>query len=177
MNWLARLKKLESSQAPTLQNLQKEGTAAFVGFVGSCPEPFQNSGGEVVTLAGSYSCPANDEKDGGRHAEGAQLPSPEQLAPPGQAVDVFTARLALFTDRGLSMGDAKAIAERLAKRDLEQDERRLCMECMHLSGGTNSRRCSQWQKIGLIRGAAIPGELVMLLQRCAGFNKRLEVMI
>lgn len=176
MNWLARLKKLESPQAPTLQNLQKEGTRAFAGFAGSCPEPFQNSGGKATALAGSYSKLANDEKDGSRHAEGVQLPAAEQLAAPGQAVDAFTARLALFTDRGLSMGDAKATAERLAKRDLEQDERRLCMECLHLSGGTNSRRCSQWQKIGMLRGAAIPGELVTLLQRCAGFNNRLEIM-
>lgn len=132
MNWLARLKKLDSTPAAPLQNLQ---IPPFVGFVGACPEPVQKTESEN---------------------------------------EISTARLALFTERGLSMADAQAMAEKLAQRDLEQDERRLCLECLHLSGGMDRRWCGQWQKIG-IGSAAIPSDLVTVLQRCKTFNERLEV--
>jgi hypothetical protein len=135
MNWLARLKKLESTSPPTLQNLQKGDTGAFVGFVGATPSPFQKS-------------------------------APEN--------GIFMARLSLFTDRGLDMDDAEAMVERLASRDRERDDRRLCLECLHLSGASSARRCSQWQALG-IHSPAIPADLATILQRCSEFNSRIEV--
>ncbi|MGB7480967.1 MAG: hypothetical protein WA924_11605 [Burkholderiaceae bacterium] len=133
MNWLARLKELESAPEPTLQNLQK---GAFVGFVGSPLGAFQKSA-------------PND--------------------------DTRTARLALFTDRGLSMEQAEELADRLAGRDLESDNRRLCVECSHLSGGAGLWRCSQW-RLRQHNGPEIPGDLItVILHRCKGFNDRLEV--
>lgn len=149
MNWLARLKELEEvpSSVPT-----KPTKPPFVGFVGACSEHLQNSGNEP-NAAEAHSEPAND----------ANAPD-----------DIFLARVALFTDRRLPLEDAEAMAERLARRDMERDERRLCLECLHLSGGEDGRRCSQWRKIGQINGAAIPAELVTLLQRCNAFGNRLE---
>jgi hypothetical protein len=131
MNWLARLKNLESAPASTLQNLQKE---AFVGFVGRPPGHFQKS------------APAEDTK---------------------------TARLALFTDRGLSIEHAEELADKLAGRDMDRDDRRLCIECVCLSGGAGSWRCSQWRK-HQHTGPEIPSDLVTeILHRCAWFNDRL----
>lgn len=149
MNWLARLKELDEvpGSVPT-----KPTKPPFVGFVGACSEHLQNSVGEP-DAAENHSEPAND----------ANAPD-----------DIFMARVALFTDRRLPLEDAEAMAERLARRDVERDERRLCLECLHLFGGEDGRRCSQWRKIGQINGAAIPGELVTLLQRCNAFGNRLE---
>jgi hypothetical protein len=132
MNWLARLKKIESAPAPTLQKLQK---GVSVVSVGAYPEPFQKS----------------------------QLGN-----------DTFTARLALFTERGLSLDDAQVQADKLARRDLEHDDRRLCLECQHLSGNVEARRCSQWRKQG-IGSPAIPADLATMLKRCADFDDRLEM--
>lgn len=150
MNWLARLKNLESAPAATLQNQQKP---PFAGFVGAGPALSQKSGESDVVLTEILPHPAND------------------AAPP---TDISLARLALFTDRGLHLNDAQALADQLAVRDRGLDDRRLCLECQHLSGGVDSRRCSQWREIG-IGSAAIPADLVTLLQRCVGFHQRLQV--
>jgi hypothetical protein len=99
------------------------------------------------------------------------LPGPFQKSPVRN--QVCMARIVLCTDHGLDITEAEAIVERLTSRDQEQDERRLCLECRHLSGGPQARRCSQWQQIGQSGGPAIPSELVTLLQRCPGFTQRL----
>lgn len=87
---------------------------------------------------------------------------------------MLAARLALFTGRGMSMEDAEARAVRMESRDRERDDRRLCLECLHLSGGAGGWRCSQWRK-RQCNGPDIPGDLVtVVLHRCAGFKDRLE---
>ncbi|OGB22677.1 MAG: hypothetical protein A3I66_12655 [Burkholderiales bacterium RIFCSPLOWO2_02_FULL_57_36] len=137
MNWLARLKKVESAPAPTLQKLRNDDQGVSVVFVGACPEPFQKSVSEN---------------------------------------DTFTARLGLFTDRGLNMDEAEAMAARLVGRDREQDDRRLCLECLHLSGCAGGWRCSRWQ-MRQINSADIPGDLVtVVMHRCAMFNDRVEAI-
>lgn len=148
MNWLARLK--ENKNAPD-STPTKPTKATFAGSVGAYPDHFQKS---VNESSGAVS----------------RLDTANAIGP----TDSHSARLALFTDRGLNMVEAEAMTERLTLRDAQQDERRLCLECMHLSGGVDSSRCSQWRKIGLVSGAAIPGELVTILQRCAGFNEHLK---
>jgi len=131
MNWLARLKKLESApnKVPT-----KPTKPAFAGFVGAVQSAFQESA-------------ANDE--------------------------TFKARLGLFTCWGVSLEEGQALAQTLAQRDVEQDERKLCLECACLSDNGGHWHCSQWQRIGLIRNTSLPDEWVRLLQRCAGFQERL----
>lgn len=150
MNWLARLKKIETPPDTNLQNLQKP---PFVGFVGTYSGAFENSEGTGAASTGTEAEPASDG-----------------------IADIVAARLALFTDRGLNLEDAQAMADRLAGRDQCRDERRLCMECSHLSGGMGSWRCSQWRKRQHY-SADIPGDLVTeILHRCAGFNDRLEAI-
>ena len=66
------------------------------------------------------------------------------------------------------------MAHRLTRRDLEQDDRRVCLECRHLSGDVERRRCGQWRKLW-IGDASMPADLVATLQRCVSFTHRLEV--
>lgn len=94
-------------------------------------------------------------------------PEPFQKSAPGN--DTFTARLVLFTARGLSLAEAEAMAARLERRDREGDERRLCLECRYLSGGPDARRCSQWRTLGLA-SAAIPADLATIPQRCPRYH-------
>lgn len=137
MSWLARLKIIGDITTPTLQSLRKGATEAFVGFVGTHPEPSQKS--------------APDD-------------------------EIEAARLVVFTDRGLSMEEGQSIVDTLSRRDAEGDDRRLCMECWHLSGGAGGWRCSQWNRRQTY-SADIPGDLVtVVLHRCTGFNDRLEAI-
>lgn len=91
----------------------------------------------------------------------------------GAEIDTFTARLARFTDKGLGLNDAEALADKLVTRDREADDRRLCLECVHLAGhAAGSWGCRDWQRAGAAiqaRDAGLPGDLVMKLQRCDGF--------
>ncbi len=92
-------------------------------------------------------------------------------------IDTFTARLARFTDKGMSLPDAEALADKLVMRNREGDDRRLCLECVHLSGfGPTSWRCGNWQAAGIAirpHDTQLPAELVLQLQRCGGFTPHL----
>ncbi len=92
-------------------------------------------------------------------------------------IDTFTARLARFTDKGMSLSDAEALADKLVVRDREGDDRQLCLECVHLSGvGPTSWRCGNWQAAGIAirpHDTQLPAELVVQLQRCGGFTPHL----
>ena len=96
----------------------------------------------------------------------------EQVKPAND--DTRTARLDLFADRGLSTEDAEALADVLALRDCQQDERRVCMECQHLSGTSTARRCGQWRPQKL-HSPAVPADLATVLQRCNWFDFKLTV--
>lgn len=82
----------------------------------------------------------------------------------GQELDTYAARLARFTDKGLSLPDAERLAERLVRRDREGDDRRLCLECSHLRG-YGRWHCGNWQAADVAREGLAP-ELVVMLQRC-----------
>ena len=90
-------------------------------------------------------------------------------------INTFTARLARFTDKGLTLEDADALADKLVLRDRDLDDRRLCLECIHLSG--SERRgwdCRNWQRAGVAlrtRDAQLSAALVCQLQRCDGFKE------
>lgn len=44
----------------------------------------------------------------------------------------FQYRVGLFKRRGMREPDAETLADRLAERDWEKDDRRTCVECKHL---------------------------------------------
>lgn len=97
---------------------------------------------------------------------------PHSEAMKGREIDTFTARLARFTDRGLSLADAEQQADRLVIRDREGDDRRLCLECAHLHGA-GRWRCGNWHRAEVatqLKDAHIPRALVLTLQRCPGFG-------
>ena len=66
------------------------------------------------------------------------------------------------------------LADKLVTRDRDLDDRRICLECRHLSGvGQTSWRCGNWQAAGVAirsRDSLLPADLVLLLQRCDGFS-------
>lgn len=68
----------------------------------------------------------------------------------------FTFRHALFRQRGLSDHAAEALADRLALRDQDRDDRRVCLECKHIKP---QLRC--------VHNHAV---LTDLLQRCHHFE-------
>ncbi|MGK5046844.1 hypothetical protein ACQ4WP_13205 [Janthinobacterium sp. GB4P2] len=94
-----------------------------------------------------------------------------QASSAAPADDATCARLALFRGRGLNQAAAIALADRLALRDQQHDERRVCLECAHMAGTVNARRCGQWRQTRM-KGPAMPADLVDVLQRCRGFAIR-----
>lgn len=146
-----------------------------------------SAGGEVInigTIRPSGLSPAllaaSLALDAQIHAAGTLTGGPDRHCWPNSTamnsaeIDTFTARLARFTDKGVSHSDAERLADKLVMRDREQDDRRLCLECTHLGGyGTSSWRCDNWQRAGVAiraRDAQLPVDLVQQLQRCDGLT-------
>ena len=161
MKWLARLKKIDTAPEVEATEPTKPG---FVGFVAPGIAPIQKTAGDSPA--------ANDPA--------AAMPDPDRWAWPhseamnGREIDTFTARLARFTDKGLMLDDAEKLADKLVTRDRESDDRRLCLECVHLAGhAAGAWGCRGWQRAGVAiksRDAGLPSELVSKLQRCDGFK-------
>ena len=68
----------------------------------------------------------------------------------------FMFRSALLSRRGLSSQDAEQLGDRLATRDYQRDDRRVCLECSHWQRGNT---CFKKQPL-----------LLMQLQRCDFFD-------
>lgn len=97
---------------------------------------------------------------------------PASAAMNGAEIDTFTARVVRFTDKGVSLVDAERLSDKLAMRDREDDDRRLCLECVHLRCA-GRWRCGNWVQSGVAirpQDTQLPGELVLRLQRCDGFS-------
>ncbi|WP_188708581.1 hypothetical protein [Polaromonas eurypsychrophila] len=159
MNWLARLKKIDTAPEGDPTEPTKPG---FVGFVGTPTGHIQKTGGDSPA--------ANDPA-----ADPDRWCWPHSEAMTGAEIDTFTARLARFTDKGLGLGDAEALADKLVTRDRESDDRRLCLECFHLSGQSGKAwDCRNWQAAKVAsraRDAQLSAALVTQLQRCDGFKE------
>lgn len=91
-----------------------------------------------------------------------------------QELGFFMARVARFTERGLSHDEAKLAAEKLVVRDREQDERRYCLECVGLQG-QDYWRCKNWLGAQVPRDG-LPRDFVMQLQRCPVFRPVCDMM-
>lgn len=161
----------------SLANLIKKGSLR--GFATATPAIFatqhEESRGTVATVATVAVANAPDR------AANDPAPDPDRWCWPVSTamntgeIDSFEARLARFTDKGLMLDEAERLADRLVNRDRESDNRRLCLECMHLAGhGTATWRCGNWQAAGVAiraRYAELPGDIVCQLQRCGGFGE------
>lgn len=158
MNWLARLKKIEIAPERDATEPTKPG---FVGFVAPDMAPMPKTRGDSTA--------ANDPA-----ADFDRWCWPHSAAMTGAEIDTFSARLARFTDKGLGLEDAEALADKLVTRDRESDDRRLCLECLHLSSQCgNAWPCKNWQRAGLAltaKDAQLSAALVYQLQRCDGFT-------
>lgn len=82
-------------------------------------------------------------------------------------IDTFMSMVVRFTDKGVTMGEAQRMADRLVIRDRDSDDRRSCLECVHLQG---TRRCSNWHAAGVAR-EGLAYSLVTMLQRCGGYQE------
>lgn len=158
MKWLHRLKATTHTHA----DATKATEPGFVGFV-ACPA------GPLEKFTAPHTPPANDDS-----------PDPDRWCwPHGSAmntaeIDAFTARLARFTDKGLALDAAEALADKLVQRDRDEDIRRLCLECAHLQGAS-PWRCSNWKQAAIAHRAADAGLaqcLVVMLQQCDGFKEQ-----
>jgi hypothetical protein len=76
----------------------------------------------------------------------------------------FEARVSLFRRRGMDAPDADDLAERLTLRDTQGDDRRLCLECLHIQAG----RCTNHRE-ACLQGPEVGRDLTNRLQRCPGF--------
>ena len=166
MNWLARLKKIDIVPETEATKPTKPG---FVGFVAPILAPMQKIEGDRAA--------ANDGEVTVRVAAATDPDGdcwPHSTAMTGSEIDTFTARLARFTDKGLIQIDAESLADKLVQRDRDSDDRRVCLECTHLTGyGVTSWRCGNWQAAKVAyraQDSKLPADLVMQLQRCNGFK-------
>ena len=153
MNWLARLKKIDTAPKVEATETTKRVYVVFVA-PGMAPMPKT----EVESDAANDPAPDPD-----------RWCWPNSDAMNGAEIDTFTARLARFTDKGVNLDDGEALADRLVMRDRESDDRRLCLECRQLAG-FGPWRCNQWRRAGLGQ-PGIPADMVRQLQRCDGFTQ------
>ena len=160
MNWLARLKKIDTAPERDATETTKRVSVVFVA-----------PGIASMQKTGVDSPAANDP-----------APDPDRWAWPhsqamtGAEIDTFTARLHDFTGRGLVALDAERLADKLVTRDRESEDRRLCLECAHLAGhSAGAMRCTNWQRAGVAMRATdaqLSAALVCQLQRCGGFTEQ-----
>lgn len=157
MKWLQRLKS-----APTLNaDASKPTEPGYVGFI-ACPD------GPSEKFTAPQQPPANEatsDPDRWCWPHGAAMNTAE--------FDTFTARLARFTDKGLPLNDAEALADKLVTRDRDDDSRRLCLECAHLQG-VGRWSCGNWKQATISTHQADAGLARVLMvtpQHCPGFKE------
>ena len=205
MSWLARLKAGKTpekdatkttetlfvvSVAPTLAPLQKNaGATVAANDPAPAPKPIvaavdigtvRPPGLSPLLLAASVALDASIVAAGALPGNDPNAHCwPHSTAMNGAEIDLFTARLHRFTDKGLTIADGESLADKLVVRDREADDRRFCLECRHLSGvGQTSWRCGNWQAAGIAirsRDSQLPADLVLQLQRCDGFTPYLTL--
>lgn len=79
----------------------------------------------------------------------------------------FTFRRGLFIRRGMAAAAAEALADRLALRDYERDDRRVCIECSSIQRGLKCFVHEQGHMKGVGRFFQV---LPDTLQRCPHFT-------
>lgn len=101
-------------------------------------------------------------------------------------IDIFICRRYHLTEKGLNLDDAEDVAETLLLRDRDIDNRRLCLECVHLQRDRQRGWCCAKVRYGnkyksgqnlpeahpITRQAMVlPMDYVYQLQRCDSFQE------
>lgn len=160
--WLARLKNqkgLATEATKPTKPAADTPVRGFVGFVAPSQGHIQKIGKVVV----SPDTPAANSP----RTDPDRWAWPHSSAMNGQEIETFMARQALFMERGAGPQDAERLADELVLRDRDGDNRRLCLECRHLRGD-GSYRCGNAGAAGL--HPDLPRDLVLIVQRCHGFD-------
>ena len=182
MNWLARLKNKEASEA----DASKTTETIFVVSVAPTSACLQKNKGSMVAVddpaAGASPLLLADPQTFDApivtaHALPVHDPDaycwPHSSAMNGGEIELFQARSVRFAERGLSGNESESMAEKLVARDRDADDRRFCLECKHFSGYSQaSWRCGNWPTGGIairMRERLLPADFVLQLQRCDGF--------
>lgn len=166
MNMLTLTVRLRARRADTLDTsrFQGEVSAPALPPLACTPDTSDTptkGGTEGLLVVDKNTAPAAEATPADHHTT-TQFPG--EIDP-----EVFDYRVALFTNHHVATKEASYLANRLGRRDLQSDDRRLCLECCHLGGPAESRRCTNW-RVTDMRGPAIPAEMVDLLKRCIGFT-------
>mgnify|MGYP001175586713 CR=1 FL=1 len=165
--WLARLKNQNTPGAEATKPTKPTQDTPEGGFVGFVAHPQ----GHIQKIDGAV---ANPETP----AANAPAIDPDRWAWPHSdawntgEIELFNRRAALFVRRGANDVQAEALADRLVRRDREEDDRHLCHECRHLRCGLPGWICGNGAAAGIAVsgwGAGLPAQLVAQLQRCPGF--------
>lgn len=163
MSWLALLKKQTASDVgatkPTKPQEVGRGSG-FVGFVACPPESSQTIDADKDS--------ANDAQADILAANPDRCYWPHSNAMNGLEIDTLMARVVRFTNRGLSLDGAERLADKLVTRDREGDDRRVCLECIHLQG-VRRWRCANALQADVAQ-EQLATELVSTLQRCCGYR-------
>ena len=198
MTWLSRLKKSAVASEPEPKKPTKPGFGGFGGTPAGLSQK-SGGGATAAndpSQAQDFDREAFEERaaimefDGGLSrteserlalfTDGANLKEPEADDPDRHSwphttamntteIDALNARAHLFTRHGLDQHQAEGLADDLVLRDRDSDDRRLCLECLHLRGGGGSWACNQWRAAGLA-GAGVPDDWVTPPKRCDGFK-------
>lgn len=133
MSWLVQLKR---GKAPE-KDASKTTETIFVVSVAPNLAPVQKN--EGVTAAANDPAPGPD-----------RWCWPQSTTMNGSEIEMFSARLGRFTDKGVRLDQSEALAKRLLVLDREGDGRSLCLESKHLAGQAASAwRCSNWERAGI----------------------------
>ena len=176
MSWLARLKNQNTPDTyPTKPTKPPHGQVepGFVGFVGCLPGVLKKSEGATVAPATHA---ANDPEPPNPERQAQAVPDPDRWnwpASPAMSraeIDRMVQRLALFDDRGLSVPEAEAVADKLVRRDRTGDRRGACAECKRLAGhGPTGWRCTDHRAPGNeLAGARLARDWLVQLHHCPG---------
>lgn len=152
------------------------GNGGFVGFAGAGleaapnsprPEPEQGGGAAPAELMERY--PRAGAEPVSAQSTQVRAASRTRARLSAGHDDAFEARAYWFTERGLGTEAAEGLAERLASRDKDGDDRRMCLECTYLGA---SGRCVA-AATGRLPGASPRLEPVQtILMRCEAFGLR-----
>jgi hypothetical protein len=169
VSWLAQLKLEKATQLDASkpgkppEGEQKEGFPGFLAGPSNLLEKIEAHEGAANDSPSME--PMSSERWCWPHSDAMNY----------KEIDIFTARVILFTEKGLEPQGAESLADKLVIRDRDYDDRRLCLECAHLQGH-GRWSCRKWAAAGVARDALAP-DLVLGLHRCGGFTMHREAHV